>query len=188
MKFAPDLDRKTAIEPTFPSLGFFVNPYKGKDDEQGIRKLATWTGLGLYTGSFVGLSDVLCRTQPATYTGSAARIASIAVPAALMGAAFGTTTLVAASVRGKSDPYNHMLGGCAAGAVLGARMKSVKMGTGMCLGLGAVAFVTRGLEMEGNLQFIPKGYEDGLIAGPGLWNWDRSFDPFRKEPNRNIDK
>ena len=41
--------------------------------------------------------------------------------AAALGAVFGAGTTVSASLRGKDGPLNYFIGGCMAGAVLGAK-------------------------------------------------------------------
>uniref|UniRef100_A0A8C8BC05 NADH dehydrogenase [ubiquinone] 1 alpha subcomplex subunit 11 n=1 Tax=Otus sunia TaxID=257818 RepID=A0A8C8BC05_9STRI len=59
---------------------------------------------------------------------------------ATLGAVFGVTTCLSAQIREEPDsPLDYFIGGCATGAVLGARAHSYMTGTTACLGLGVTA-------------------------------------------------
>uniref|UniRef100_A0A8C0EU01 NADH dehydrogenase [ubiquinone] 1 alpha subcomplex subunit 11 n=1 Tax=Bubo bubo TaxID=30461 RepID=A0A8C0EU01_BUBBB len=59
---------------------------------------------------------------------------------ATLGAVFGVTTCLSAQIREEPDsPLDYFIGGCATGAVLGARAHSYMTGTTACVGLGVTA-------------------------------------------------
>uniref|UniRef100_A0A663N1J0 NADH dehydrogenase [ubiquinone] 1 alpha subcomplex subunit 11 n=1 Tax=Athene cunicularia TaxID=194338 RepID=A0A663N1J0_ATHCN len=59
---------------------------------------------------------------------------------ATLGAVFGVTTCLSAQIREEPDsPLDYFIGGCATGAVLGARVHSYMTGTTACLGFGITA-------------------------------------------------
>ncbi|XP_035750203.1 NADH dehydrogenase [ubiquinone] 1 alpha subcomplex subunit 11, partial [Egretta garzetta] len=70
--------------------------------------------------------------------------------AATLGAVFGLTTCLSAQIREKpEDPLNYFIGGCATGAVLGARAHSYMTGTTACLGFGITAALMKIGNKEG---------------------------------------
>ncbi|XP_009693262.1 PREDICTED: NADH dehydrogenase [ubiquinone] 1 alpha subcomplex subunit 11 [Cariama cristata] len=72
------------------------------------------------------------------------------MPPATLGAVFGLTTCLSAQVREEpDDPLNYFIGGCATGAVLGARAHSYMTGTTACLGFGITAALVKIGKKEG---------------------------------------
>ncbi|XP_010226664.1 PREDICTED: NADH dehydrogenase [ubiquinone] 1 alpha subcomplex subunit 11, partial [Tinamus guttatus] len=70
--------------------------------------------------------------------------------AATLGAVFGVTTCLSAQIREKpDDPLNYFIGGCATGAVLGARVHSYMTGTTACVGFGIAAALMKIGKNEG---------------------------------------
>ncbi|KZT37425.1 hypothetical protein SISSUDRAFT_1022938 [Sistotremastrum suecicum HHB10207 ss-3] len=57
---------------------------------------------------------------------------------AVMGATFALSEAVVGNLRSKNDALNAAAGGCAAGLVAGARARSVPLGLGSCLAIGAL--------------------------------------------------
>uniref|UniRef100_A0A8C0HQW8 NADH dehydrogenase [ubiquinone] 1 alpha subcomplex subunit 11 n=1 Tax=Buteo japonicus TaxID=224669 RepID=A0A8C0HQW8_9AVES len=69
---------------------------------------------------------------------------------ATLGAVFGVTTCLSAQIREEpEDPLNYFIGGCATGAVLGARVHSYMTGTMACLGFGITAALMKIGNKEG---------------------------------------
>ncbi|XP_009575872.1 PREDICTED: NADH dehydrogenase [ubiquinone] 1 alpha subcomplex subunit 11, partial [Fulmarus glacialis] len=69
---------------------------------------------------------------------------------ATLGAVFGLTTCLSAQIREEpEDPLNYFIGGCATGAVLGARAHSYMTGTTACLGFGITAALMKIGNKEG---------------------------------------
>ncbi|XP_071839837.1 NADH dehydrogenase [ubiquinone] 1 alpha subcomplex subunit 11-like [Apostichopus japonicus] len=91
---------------------------------------------------------------PKNFADGALRAANITGTFALLGAVFGVTTNVTASMRGKDDPLNYFVGGCSAGVMLGARTKSYAVGTGSCLAFGGWGAFYKQWTIEGWGKFI----------------------------------
>ncbi|XP_009878915.1 PREDICTED: NADH dehydrogenase [ubiquinone] 1 alpha subcomplex subunit 11 [Charadrius vociferus] len=67
-----------------------------------------------------------------------------------LGAVFGVTTCLSAQIREEPEsPLNYFIGGCATGAVLGARAHSYMTGTTACLGFGITAALMKIGNKEG---------------------------------------
>ncbi|XP_009987213.1 PREDICTED: NADH dehydrogenase [ubiquinone] 1 alpha subcomplex subunit 11 [Tauraco erythrolophus] len=67
-----------------------------------------------------------------------------------LGAVFGVTTCLSAQIREEpDDPLNYFIGGCATGALLGARAHSYMTGTTACLGFGITAALMKIGNKEG---------------------------------------
>ncbi|KAI5626682.1 NADH dehydrogenase [ubiquinone] 1 alpha subcomplex subunit 11, partial [Silurus asotus] len=111
----------------------------------------TWitTKLGTALG-LVGSAYHLVLIRPETSLEALTRAVNGTVTMATLGAVFGITTCLSAHVRdAPDDPTNYFLGGCASGALLGARTHSAMTGTSMCVGLGLVAMLTKVGQKEG---------------------------------------
>ncbi|XP_037530648.1 NADH dehydrogenase [ubiquinone] 1 alpha subcomplex subunit 11 [Nematolebias whitei] len=120
------------------------------EDPQGIDCVQkTWitTKIGLVVGVAGSLYKEI---QPKSGVIMLQRVASSAVMMATMGAIFGVTTCISAELRDDPHgPLNFFLGGCASGVFLGAKTHSISTGTSSCLGLGAVAYLTKAGNVEG---------------------------------------
>ncbi|XP_010022983.1 PREDICTED: NADH dehydrogenase [ubiquinone] 1 alpha subcomplex subunit 11, partial [Nestor notabilis] len=67
-----------------------------------------------------------------------------------LGAVFGVTTCLTAEIREKpDDPLNYFIGGCASGAVVGAKTHNYFTGTMCCLGFGITAALMKIGNKEG---------------------------------------
>ncbi|XP_060640853.2 NADH dehydrogenase [ubiquinone] 1 alpha subcomplex subunit 11 [Anolis sagrei] len=78
------------------------------------------------------------------------RATSATVTMATLGAVFGVTTCLSAEIRDTpEDPWNYFAGGCASGALLGARARNFGVGTASCLGLGTLAAFVKIGKKEG---------------------------------------
>ncbi|XP_007240279.2 NADH dehydrogenase [ubiquinone] 1 alpha subcomplex subunit 11 [Astyanax mexicanus] len=111
----------------------------------------TWitTKLGTAVG-LVGSAYHILAFQPDTAAEALTRAANATATMATMGAIFGMATCLSAHARdAPDDPTNYLIGGCAAGAFLGARTHSAMTGTTACLGLGVAAWLTKVGKMEG---------------------------------------
>ncbi|KAM9460931.1 NADH dehydrogenase [ubiquinone] 1 alpha subcomplex subunit 11 [Clarias gariepinus] len=111
----------------------------------------TWitTKLGTALG-LVGSAYHLVLIRPETSLEALTRAVNGTVTMASLGAIFGVTTCLSAHVRdAPDDPTNYFIGGCASGAFLGARTRSVMIGTTGCMGLGIVAMLTKVGKKEG---------------------------------------
>ncbi|XP_009081220.1 PREDICTED: NADH dehydrogenase [ubiquinone] 1 alpha subcomplex subunit 11, partial [Acanthisitta chloris] len=72
------------------------------------------------------------------------------VTVATLGAVFGLSTCLSAQVREKpDDPLNYFIGGCAAGALVGARAHNYLTGTTACVGFGVTAALMKIGNKEG---------------------------------------
>lgn len=92
---------------------------------------------------------------PKNFADGALRTANVTGTFALLGAVFGMTTNVSASIREKDDPLNYFLGGCAAGVMLGAKNRSYAIGTGTCVAFGAWSAFYKQWNIEGWGKFFP---------------------------------
>uniref|UniRef100_A0A8B9RK69 NADH dehydrogenase [ubiquinone] 1 alpha subcomplex subunit 11 n=1 Tax=Astyanax mexicanus TaxID=7994 RepID=A0A8B9RK69_ASTMX len=98
----------------------------------------------------VGSAYHILAFQPDTAAEALTRAANATATMATMGAIFGMATCLSAHARdAPDDPTNYFIGGCAAGAFLGARTHSAMTGTTACLGLGVAAWLTKVGKMEG---------------------------------------
>ncbi|XP_072516473.1 NADH dehydrogenase [ubiquinone] 1 alpha subcomplex subunit 11 [Salminus brasiliensis] len=119
---------------------------EGKDCVQKTwitTKVATTMGL-------VGSAIHIALFRPETALEGLTRAANSTVTMASLGAVFGLATCLTAHARdAPEDPKNYFVGGCASGAILGARSHSVAVGTGACVALGTLAMFTKVGKMEG---------------------------------------
>ncbi|CAL8269844.1 NADH dehydrogenase [ubiquinone] 1 alpha subcomplex subunit 11 [Gadus morhua] len=127
---------------------------EGKDC---IEKTWITTKLGTALG-LVGSAYHIVAFQPDSAVAALQRATNGTVTMAALGAVFGITTCLSAQARdAPEDPFNYFIGGCASGALLGAKTHSVVTGTSACLGLGALAFFTKVGKVEGwKLSTEPK--------------------------------
>ncbi|KAL4608017.1 NADH dehydrogenase ubiquinone 1 alpha subcomplex subunit 11 [Arapaima gigas] len=111
----------------------------------------TWitTKLGTALG-LVGSAYHIAVFKPDSALQAVQRAVGGTVTMASLGAIFGLTTCLSAQVReAPDDPLNYFIGGCTAGAFLGARTHSAMTGTTACLGLGTLAMLTKVGKKEG---------------------------------------
>ncbi|KPP57054.1 NADH dehydrogenase 1 alpha subcomplex subunit 11-like [Scleropages formosus] len=102
------------------------------------------------SAGLVGSAYHIVAFQPDSALQAVQRAAAGTVTMASLGAIFGMATCLSAQVRdAPEDPLNYFVGGCAAGAFLGARTHSAMTGTTACLGLGALAMLTKVGKKEG---------------------------------------
>ncbi|KAH0625731.1 hypothetical protein JD844_033937 [Phrynosoma platyrhinos] len=88
--------------------------------------------------------------QPETALQAFQRATTSTVTMATLGAIFGVTTCLSAEIRdAPEDPLNYFIGGCASGALLGARAQSFGIGTSACIGLGTLAALVKIGKKEG---------------------------------------
>ncbi|CAL8395309.1 unnamed protein product [Boreogadus saida] len=127
---------------------------EGKDC---IEKTWITTKLGTALG-LVGSAYHIVAFQPDSAVAALQRATNGTVTMAALGAVFGITTCLSAQARdAPEDPFNYFIGGCASGALLGAKTHSVVTGTSACLGLGVLAFFTKVGKVEGwKLSTEPK--------------------------------
>ncbi|CAI5799225.1 Complex I-B14.7 [Podarcis lilfordi] len=111
----------------------------------------TWltTRLGAILG-LVGSAYRLALFPSETALGAFQRATTGTVTMATLGAVFGVTTCLSAQLRDNpEDPKNYFIGGCASGAIWGARAHSFATGTAACVGLGSAAFLAKIGKKEG---------------------------------------
>ncbi|XP_013872887.1 NADH dehydrogenase [ubiquinone] 1 alpha subcomplex subunit 11 [Austrofundulus limnaeus] len=114
-----------------------------------VEKTWTTTKLGTALG-LVGSAYYSLSVPPEPALSTLTRSLGATVLMASVGAVFGVTTCLSASIRdAPEDPFNFFIGGCASGVLLGARSQSAAVGTTACLGLGAVAYLVKAGRAEG---------------------------------------
>ncbi|XP_009876916.1 PREDICTED: NADH dehydrogenase [ubiquinone] 1 alpha subcomplex subunit 11, partial [Apaloderma vittatum] len=98
----------------------------------------------------VGTAYRIVLLQPSSALAALQMAASDSVTMATLGAVFGLTTCLSAQVREETEsPLDYFIGGCATGAVLGARAHSYMTGTTACLGFGITAALMKIGNKEG---------------------------------------
>ncbi|KAM8794865.1 NADH dehydrogenase [ubiquinone] 1 alpha subcomplex subunit 11 [Eudromia elegans] len=123
--------------------------WDGTEGEDCPRRTWLTTRLGATAGLVTAAYRIVLR-QPGSALAAARIAAADTVTLATLGAVFGAATCLSAQLRGRpDDPLNYFLGGCAAGAVLGARAHSYMTGTTACLGLGMTAALMKIGKEEG---------------------------------------
>ncbi|KAL7992865.1 hypothetical protein Chor_017121 [Crotalus horridus] len=77
---------------------------------------------------------------------------------ATLGAVFAATSCISAELRdAPEDPMNYFIGGCASGAMIGAKTNSFVIGSSACVGLGALAaFVKVGRQQGWTFLVLPR--------------------------------
>ncbi|XP_022087948.1 NADH dehydrogenase [ubiquinone] 1 alpha subcomplex subunit 11-like [Acanthaster planci] len=129
--------------------------YDNIDGKEPVTKILETTATGAVSGA--GLSAVaLSMHFPKNFTEAVGRSLNHTATLAALGAVFGAGTTIAASVRDKDGPLNYFIGGCMAGAVLGAKYHSYSIGTSTCVGFGGWAAIYKLWRDEGWGDFIPK--------------------------------
>ncbi|XP_038048535.1 NADH dehydrogenase [ubiquinone] 1 alpha subcomplex subunit 11-like [Patiria miniata] len=129
--------------------------YDNIDGKEPAKKVLETTATGAAFG--VGLSTIaLSMYFPKNFTEALGRGLNHTATLATLGAVFGAGTTISASVRSKDDPLNYFIGGCMAGAVLGAKYHSYPVGSGTCVAFGGwAAFYKLWRDQEWG-DFIPK--------------------------------
>ncbi|XP_065508552.1 NADH dehydrogenase [ubiquinone] 1 alpha subcomplex subunit 11 isoform X1 [Caloenas nicobarica] len=95
--------------------------WDGPEGEQCPRRTWLTTRVGAAAG-LVGTAYRIILLQPGSALAALQMAATDTVTMATLGAVFGVTTCLSAQIREKpEDPLNYFIGGCATGAVLGAR-------------------------------------------------------------------
>ncbi|XP_007431760.1 NADH dehydrogenase [ubiquinone] 1 alpha subcomplex subunit 11 isoform X2 [Python bivittatus] len=112
------------------------------DGTNCVRKIWLAGRFGAITGLIGSVYHIVLYSPDTTLEGLR-RTASSTVTMATLGAVFAATSCISADLReAPEDPMNYFIGGCASGAVLGARSNSFLIGSSACVGLGALgAFV-----------------------------------------------
>uniref|UniRef100_A0A8B9P112 NADH dehydrogenase [ubiquinone] 1 alpha subcomplex subunit 11 n=1 Tax=Apteryx owenii TaxID=8824 RepID=A0A8B9P112_APTOW len=115
------------------------------------RHAAHGNGCGLFSvAGLVGSAYRIILFQPKSVLAALQMAATDSVTMATLGAVFGLTTCLSAQIREEpEDPLNYFIGGCATGAVLGARAHSYMTGTTACLGFGITAALMKIGKKEG---------------------------------------
>ena len=72
-----------------------------------------------------------------------------------MGATFAASTCVVASLRGKSDRLNHLIGGASTGLVAGAWLRSSSAGIYTAIFMAAAAYLKK-MSAEEGWTFLPE--------------------------------
>uniref|UniRef100_A0A8C3PTV5 NADH dehydrogenase [ubiquinone] 1 alpha subcomplex subunit 11 n=1 Tax=Calidris pygmaea TaxID=425635 RepID=A0A8C3PTV5_9CHAR len=123
--------------------------WDGPEGEECPRRTWLTTRVGAAAG-LVGTAYRIILLQPRSALAALQMAAADSVTMATLGAVFGVTTCLSAQVREEpDDPLNYFIGGCAAGAILGARAHSYMTGTTACLGFGITAALMKIGNKEG---------------------------------------
>ncbi|XP_030365162.1 NADH dehydrogenase [ubiquinone] 1 alpha subcomplex subunit 11 [Strigops habroptila] len=123
--------------------------WDGPEGEQCPRRAWLTTRVGAAAG-LVGAAYRIILLQPGSALAAVQMAALDTVTMATLGAVFGVTACLTAEIREKpEDPLNYFIGGCASGAILGARTHSYVTGTTACLGFGITAALTKIGKKEG---------------------------------------
>ncbi|XP_069734323.1 NADH dehydrogenase [ubiquinone] 1 alpha subcomplex subunit 11 [Phaenicophaeus curvirostris] len=123
--------------------------WDGPEGEQCPRRAGLCTRVGAAAG-LVGAAYRIVLLQPGSALAALRMAASDTATMATLGAVFGVTTCLSAQIREEPDsPLDYFIGGCATGAVLGARAHSYMTGTTACLGLGITAALVKIGNKEG---------------------------------------
>ncbi|XP_054252259.1 NADH dehydrogenase [ubiquinone] 1 alpha subcomplex subunit 11 [Indicator indicator] len=117
--------------------------WDGPEGEQCPSRTWLTTRVGAAVG-LVGTAYRIILLQPGSALAALQMATTDTVTMATLGAVFGVTTCLSAQIREQpDDPLNYFIGGCATGAVLGARAHSYMTGSVACVGLGAVATLAK---------------------------------------------
>ncbi|KAM4658272.1 NADH dehydrogenase [ubiquinone] 1 alpha subcomplex subunit 11 [Amazona ochrocephala] len=123
--------------------------WDGPEGEQCPRRTWLTTRVGAAAG-LIGTAYRIILLQPGTALAAVEMAAVDTVTMATLGAVFGLTTCLSAEIREKpEDPLNYFIGGCASGALIGARTHNYFTGTMSCLGLGITAALVKIGNKEG---------------------------------------
>ncbi|KAM6113643.1 NADH dehydrogenase [ubiquinone] 1 alpha subcomplex subunit 11 [Phoenicopterus ruber ruber] len=123
--------------------------WDGPEGEECPRRTWLATRVGAAAG-LVGTAYRIILLQPNSALAALQMAAADSVTMATLGAVFGVTTCLSAQIREEpEDPLNYFIGGCATGAVLGARAHSYMTGTTACLGFGITAALMKIGNKEG---------------------------------------
>jgi len=129
--------------------------YDNIDGKEPVTKVLETTATGAGLG--VGLSGIaLSMYFPKNFMEAVGRSVNHTATLAALGAVFGAGTTVSASLRGKDGPLNYFIGGCMAGAVLGAKQHSYSVGSGTCVAFGGWAAFYKLWRDQGWGDFFPK--------------------------------
>jgi len=133
----------------------FYDTPDGKDCE---KKLFFATKYALGTSIIYSTYDVMFYAHTKGYGPTAARFAYNAFPFVGAAAAFTSIACMGASLRKKDDYWNYIVGGAAAGGVVGAWKNKVSVGMGMATVFALAAVVVK-MSVEENWDFYPKTYK-----------------------------
>ncbi|XP_064590441.1 NADH dehydrogenase [ubiquinone] 1 alpha subcomplex subunit 11 [Zonotrichia leucophrys gambelii] len=123
--------------------------WDGPEGEQCPQRTWLATRVGAAAG-LVGAAYRIILLRPGSALAALQTAAADSVTMATLGAVFGLSTCLSAQVREEpEDPLNYFIGGCASGAVLGARAHSYLTGTTACLGFGITAALMKIGNKEG---------------------------------------
>ncbi|XP_030322225.1 NADH dehydrogenase [ubiquinone] 1 alpha subcomplex subunit 11 [Calypte anna] len=129
--------------------GAMAGYWDGPEGEDCPRRTWLTTRVGAAAG-LVGAAYRIILLQPNSAVTALQMAASDSITMATLGAVFGATTCLSAQIQEKpDDPLNYFIGGCATGAVLGARARSYMTGTTACLGFGITAALMKIGNQEG---------------------------------------
>lgn len=124
--------------------------YKYYDTPKGddiFKKLWVTTKIAGSAGLMWSTADVMLYSYPKGYLQTIGRYAYITGPLVGIAAAFTITSNISASLRKKDDNWNYVLGGIAAGNMVGAWRKSIMVGF-----LASVGFTVAGLVKKNSLD------------------------------------
>ncbi|KAM3851195.1 NADH dehydrogenase [ubiquinone] 1 alpha subcomplex subunit 11 [Vipera latastei] len=117
----------------------------------------TWLAgrLGALTGLIGSTYHVILYTPETTLEGLL-RVTKSTVTMATLGAVFAATSCISAELRdAPEDPMNYFIGGCASGAMIGARTNSFVIGSSACVGLGALGAFVKVARQQGWRFLLP---------------------------------
>lgn len=104
-----------SLKHLFAKFDYYAQP-EGHDP---LNKLMGISKYAVATGTFIGMTDILMKSKTTTLYDSSRCLGFWIIPLTGMGCAFASTTYMATNLRGKDDPFNYVIGACAAGGVLG---------------------------------------------------------------------
>lgn len=124
--------------------------YKYYDTPKGediVKKLWVTTKIAGSAGLMWSTIDVMLYSKPIGYLQTIGRYAYITGPFVGIAAAFAIASNVSASIRKKDDSLNYVIGGIAAGNMVGAWRKSIMVG--FC---ASVAFAVAGIVKKSSID------------------------------------
>ncbi|XP_027561947.1 NADH dehydrogenase [ubiquinone] 1 alpha subcomplex subunit 11 [Neopelma chrysocephalum] len=123
--------------------------WDGPEGEQCAQRTWLTTRVGAAAG-LVGTAYRIILLRPGSALAALQMATADSVTMATLGAVFGLSTCLSAQVRDEPhSPLDYFVGGCASGAVVGARARSYFTGTVSCLGFGFTAALLKIANIEG---------------------------------------
>ncbi|KAK7100799.1 NADH dehydrogenase [ubiquinone] 1 alpha subcomplex subunit 11-like [Littorina saxatilis] len=173
--------------PPRPSKFSLYPFYSVKDGDECLKKTLT---MSAYTGalgtSFAVLAGLTSTTpdNPALGSNLLIRLTKYSLPMFAAGGMFAATTCAVANIRGKDDPLNHFVAGLTTGSVFGTAFKSQKLGWGLGVTFGLLAFVIKALKSEGLVNIDM----NTLRREKAFTEYQRSYFTTRPDPegDRNL--